>query len=179
MTTTSQSRETLFRGHQNLVQLEGKYLTFKLDEEEYGLEILKVQEIVKMMSITRVPRTPLFIRGVVNLRGKVIPVIDIRLKFEMPTVPETEKTCIIVAQVQKQDSLVTMGLIVDEVCEVQFLRADQIEPAPEFGAALDTAFILGMGKVETKVLTLLDVDRVLSTDDLTAAEKARQTHSAN
>ncbi|OGV71498.1 MAG: chemotaxis protein CheW [Lentisphaerae bacterium RIFOXYB12_FULL_65_16] len=142
--------------------LAGKYLTFKLGSEEFGLAILKVQEIIKMMDITRVPRTPEFVRGVINLRGKVIPVIDLRLKFQMETKAATEKTCVIVVQVTHGDGRVTMGIIVDEVSEVLDIAGEQIEPAPEFGTAVDTAFILGMGKVAKRVVMLLDVDKVLS-----------------
>ena len=142
--------------------LAGKYLTFKLAAEEYGLEILKVQEIIKMMEITKVPRTPAFVRGVINLRGKVIPVVDLRMKFEMDHLDTTDKTCVIVVQVRKGDGVVTMGIIVDEVSEVLDVTGEQIEPAPSFGTAVDTSFILGMGKVGKRVLMLLDVDRVLS-----------------
>lgn len=140
----------------------GKYLTFSLGGEVYGLEILKVQEIIGMMSVTRVPRTPEFMRGVINLRGKVIPVIDLRLKFGLDQVEDTERTCIIVVQVSKGDTTVIMGIIVDEVSEVLDIIEKQIEPSPEFGAQIDTNFIMGMGKVDKKVVMLLDVDKVLS-----------------
>ena len=149
----------------------GKYLTFKLDAEEYGLEILKVQEIIKMMDITRVPRTPAFVRGVINLRGKVIPVVDLRLKFGMASHDNTDKTCVIVVQVSQANAAggaITMGTLVDEVSEVLDISSGQIEPAPEFGAAVDTAFILGMGKVAKKVVMLLDIDKVLSSGELAA-----------
>ena len=141
---------------------EGKYLTFQLGAEVYGLRILKVQEIMGLMAVTRVPRTPRFVRGVVNLRGKVIPVIDLRLKFAMERHEDTERTCIIVVQVARDGQQVTMGLIVDEVSEVLNIMAVDIEPPPSFGVSVDTAFILGMGKAGNKVIMLLDVDRVLS-----------------
>ena len=144
----------------------GKYLTFRLDAEEFGLEILKVQEIIKMMDITRVPRTPGFVRGVINLRGKVIPIVDLRLKFDMESRETTEKTCIIVVQVRRKDAVVTMGIIVDEVSEVLDVAGEQIEPAPEFGGVVDTSFILGMGKVGDRVVTLMDVDKVLSGEEV-------------
>ncbi len=147
-------------------RLAGKYLTFKLGDESYGLGILKVQEIIGIMAITHVPRTPGFVRGVINLRGRVIPVVDLRLKFEMPSQSDTERTCVIVVQVARQGVHVTMGLIVDEVSEVLDVHAEQIEPAPSFGASVDTDFILGMGKVGGKVIVLLDVDRVLSGDEV-------------
>ena len=152
----------------------GKYLTFKLGAEEYGLEILKVQEIIKMMDITRVPRTPAFVRGVINLRGKVIPVVDLRLKFCMESRENTDKTCVIVVQVAQSGAAsgaVTMGTLVDEVSEVLDINGDQIEPSPEFGTAVDTAFILGMGKVAKKVIMLLDIDKVLSSGELAAVAK--------
>ena len=152
-----------------LASLAGKYLTFKLDVEEFGLEILKVQEIIKMMDITRVPRTPPYVRGVINLRGKVIPVVDLRLKFAMEARNNTDKTCVIVVAVRRGGGSVVMGIIVDEVSEVLDVAGASIEPAPEFGGAVDTSFILGMGKIGERVVTLMDVDRVLSGEDVDAA----------
>ncbi len=146
----------------------GKYLTFRLAEENYGLQILKVQEIIGMMTVTRVPRTPGFIRGVINLRGKVIPVVDLRVKFGLPEQAETEVSCIIVVQVDRGDDTVVMGIIVDEVSEVLDVKAEQVEPAPAFGEQVDTAFILGIGKIGDRVIMLLDSDRVLSSDDVVA-----------
>ena len=163
--TATEQRENEQRA---LVALAGKYLTFKLDVEEFGLEILKVQEIIKMMDITRVPRTPAFVRGVINLRGKVIPVVDLRLKFEMDAKQNTDKTCVIVVTVRRGSGAVVMGIIVDEVSEVLDVAGASIEPSPEFGAAVDTSFILGMGKVGERVVTLLDVDKVLSGDEVAA-----------
>lgn len=140
----------------------GKFLTFYLGEEEYGLEILKVQEIIGLMSITRVPRTPEFVRGVINLRGKVIPIVDLRSKFRMEAVADTEETCIIVVQTQG----VQFGVVVDRVSEVVDLKDENIEEAPEFGAEIDTDYILGMGKSGTRVRILVDIDRVLSREEL-------------
>jgi len=140
----------------------GKHLTFKLAEEEYGLEILKVQEIIGMMSVTRVPKMPEFIRGVVNLRGKVIPVLDLRLKFSMESREDTERTCIIVVQLTSSGQDMTMGIIVDEVSEVLDIAADQIEPPPSFGAAIDTDCLLGIGKIEKKVVLMLDIEKVIA-----------------
>jgi purine-binding chemotaxis protein CheW len=161
-TTTAESQQAA------LAKLAGKYLTFKLDVEEFGIEILKVQEIIKMMNITRVPRTPAFVRGVINLRGKVIPVVDLRLKFEMDGKEETEKTCVIVVTVRRNGQEVVMGVIVDEVSEVLDVAGTSIEPAPEFGGVVDTSFILGMGKVGERVVTLMDVDRVLSGSEVSS-----------
>lgn len=149
-------------------KLAGKYLTFKLGAEEFGLEILKVQEIIKMMEITKVPRTPGFVRGVINLRGKVISVVDLRLKFGLEAVETTDKTCVIVVQVKRAEGKLVMGIIVDEVSEVLDVAGEQIEPPPQFGASVDTAFILGMGKVGKKVVMLLDVDKVLVSQEIEA-----------
>ena len=163
MTHTHAETQT---GKPALTSLAGKYLTFKLDAEEFGLEILKVQEIIKMMDITRVPRTPAFVRGVINLRGKVIPVVDLRLKFDMEGKINTDKTCVIVVTVRRTTGSVVMGIIVDEVSEVLDVAGSSIEPAPEFGSSVDTSFILGMGKVGERVVTLMDVDRVLSGEEV-------------
>ncbi len=150
----------------------GKYLTFRLAQEEYGLEILKVQEIIGMMNVTRVPKVPDFMRGVINLRGKVIPVVDLRLKFNMEHLEDTEKTCIIVVQISGASQEVTVGIIVDEVSEVMDIRAEQIEPPPAFGASVETTFLLGMGKVEKEVIMMLDIDKVMSTEDLGVLDEA-------
>jgi len=145
----------------------GKYLSFVLGEEEYGLEILKVQEINGMMDITRVPRTPEYVRGVINLRGRVIPIVSLREHFKMPAVEDTEKTCIIVVQVRYQESQITMGIVVDEVSEVLNITEDQIEQAPSFGGGMDEAdFITGMGKLDNKVVILLDIDQALNGQEL-------------
>jgi purine-binding chemotaxis protein CheW len=153
----------------------GKYLSFVLGREEYGLEILKVQEIIGIMDVTRVPRTPAYVRGVINLRGRVIPVVDLRSKFQMPTVEDTEKTCVIVVQVNRGDLTVTMGVIVDEVSEVLSFTQEQIEPAPCFGGGMDEAdYIIGMGKLGKKVVILLDGDRVLQGEELDAVAEATQ-----
>jgi purine-binding chemotaxis protein CheW len=150
----------------------GKYLTFQLGKEIYGIEILKVQEIIGMMPVTHVPKTPAFVRGVINLRGKVIPVVELRRKFGMETREDTERTCIVVVQVSWNAGSVTMGLLVDEVSEVQNVTGDQIEAPPSFGASVDTDFILGMGKVGQKVVMLLDVDRVLASEDIAAVQES-------
>ena len=143
----------------------GKYLTFQLFGEEYGIEILKVQEIIRIMNVTRVPKMPDYVRGVINLRGKVIPVMDLRLKFNMDSVNNSERTCIIVVQIAQGDAWVTTGIIVDEVSEVLDISEDQIEEAPSFGANVDTEFIPAMGKVDQKVVMFLDIDKVLSSGE--------------
>jgi purine-binding chemotaxis protein CheW len=163
--TTTQAKST------GALAKAGKYLTFNLGSEVYGIEILKVQEIIGMMSVTRVPKTPGFVRGVVNLRGKVIPVIALRTKFALESKDDTDRTCIIVVQVALNGASVVMGLIVDEVSEVLNVLGDQIEASPSFGTKLDTDFILGMGKVGQKVVMLLDVDKVLSVEEVAAVGK--------
>lgn len=140
----------------------GKFLTFVLAGETYGLEILKVREIIGMMDITALPRTPDFIKGVINLRGKVIPVIDLRLKFGMPEAERTDETCIIVVQVGSLE----VGILVDEVSEVLNIDGKDIEDAPSFGTDVDTEFILGMGKSNGRVTILLDIDKVLTREDV-------------
>jgi purine-binding chemotaxis protein CheW len=143
----------------------GKYLTFALGHEEYGLEILKVREIIGYMDITAVPRTPPEVKGVINLRGQVISVVDLRAKFAMTPAERTDQTCIIVVETRTPDGRkLSTGLIVDRVSEVLSINADQIEPAPEFGPALENHFILGMGKIAQSVKILLDIDRVLGGD---------------
>lgn len=140
----------------------GKYLTFSLADEEYGLEILKVREIIGMMDITAVPKSPPHIRGVVNLRGKVIPVIDLRMRFTLPEVEQTDETCIIVVCVGD----VEMGVVVDRVCEVLDIVNDDIEEPPTFGTSVDTSFILGLGKSEGRVTILLDITKVLAGEEV-------------
>jgi purine-binding chemotaxis protein CheW len=140
----------------------GLYLTFALAGEEYGLEILRVQEIIGMLAVTGVPRTPEYVRGVVNLRGKVIPVIDLRLKFGMPSLDDTDRTCIIVVEVLRSGQKAVMGIIVDEVSEVLDIKGEQIEPPPSFGASVHTEAILGMGKAMNKVIMLIDIDEALA-----------------
>ena len=141
--------------------LGGKYLTFLLADEEYGLDILQVREIIGIMDITKVPQTTNFVEGVINLRGKVIPVIDLRAKFGLPRAEHTEETCIIVVDVGTM-----MGILVDTVREVHDIAADNVEPPPDLGAVVNTDFILGMGKVGEEVKILLDIDKVLTTDKL-------------
>ncbi len=160
--------EHLDTGMTSLAAVAGKYLTFVLGDETYGLEILKVQEIIGMMNVTHVPRTPAFVRGVINLRGKVIPVIDLRLKFDMEGREDTDRTCIIVVQVVRDGQTVTMGIIVDEVSEVLDIAEGQIEAPPALGTSVETQFILGMGKIGQKVVMLLDIDRVLTLTELSA-----------
>jgi purine-binding chemotaxis protein CheW len=149
----------------------GKYLTFTLADEEYGIGILKVKEIIGMMAITSVPRTPDFVKGVINLRGKVIPVIDLRLKFGMDAIPYTDRTCIIVVEIDTDDMTIQIGIVVDSVSEVLNIKEEEIENAPSFGTTLNTDYILGMAKIDSGVKILLDIDKVLSAEEIQVLEK--------
>jgi len=149
----------------------GKYLTFQLGKEAYGIGIMKVQEIVGVMPVTRMPKLPHFVRGLVNLRGKVIPVFDLRLKFGLEGREDTDRTCIIVVRLSLDGDRpgateVTLGVIVDEVAEVVNVPADAIEPPPAFGSSVDVSFLLGVGKLGNKVVMLLDADRILPREEL-------------
>jgi purine-binding chemotaxis protein CheW len=148
------------------VDLAGKYLTFKLADEEYGLEILKVREIIGLLPITSLPRTPVFVRGVINLRGKVIPVIDLRQKFGLDVATDTDQTCIIVVDVAGHFGSVQIGILVDSVSEVLDIKGEEIEEPPTFGSSVDTAFILGMAKAKGSVKILLNIEKVLSQAEL-------------
>ena len=148
-----------------------KFLTFNLGGEQYGLEILKVREIIGIMDITRVPRTPEFVRGVINLRGKVIPVIDLRNKFGMPMVQDTEQTCIIVVDLSFENTSLLMGIIVDSVSEVLDIDIDDIEDTPIFGTAVSTDFIKGIAKTKGGVKILLNIEEVLTTAEILSLPK--------
>ena len=151
---------------------EGKYLTFELDSEEYGLEILKVKEIIGIMNITPVPQTPSYVKGVINLRGKVIPVIDLRLKFKMEPIEYNERTCIIVVNIAGESGgEIMVGIVVDSVSEVLNINADEIEDTPTFGTKLDTEYILGMAKIKGGVKIMLDIDRVLTAEEIAVLDK--------
>ncbi len=143
-----------------------KYLVFHLGREEFGVHVLKVREIMGMQEITAVPQTSAFVKGVINLRGKVIPVIDLRLKFGLEASEYTQRTCIIVVQVTAGDGLTQMGAVVDGVSEVLTIQEGEIEDTPEFGSDVDMPYILGMAKVKGKVKILLDIEQVLSTHEI-------------
>ncbi|HEX7927059.1 MAG TPA: chemotaxis protein CheW [bacterium] len=154
-----------------LAALAGKYLTFRLANEEYGLEIIKVQEIIGLMPVTHVPRVPDYVRGVINLRGRIIPTINLRAKFGLEPVPDTDKTCIIVVEVASpKGGKVSMGIIVAEVAEVLDVAAEEVDQAPEFGATLSIDFILGVGIVKGGVKILLDIDKVLTWEEVKAMQ---------
>ena len=155
-----------------MVSREGKYLTFTLAGEEYGIGILKVKEIIGIMAITTVPQTPSYMKGVINLRGKVIPVVDLRLKFGMEAMGYTERTCIIVVEITGENKKIQMGILVDAVSEVLNIKAGDIEDTPNFGSCLNTDYILGMAKTGGKVKILLDIGKVLNTEEISLMDKA-------
>jgi purine-binding chemotaxis protein CheW len=151
----------------------GKYLTFRLKNESYGIVVLKIREIIRLQAITPVPQMPPYIKGVLNLRGKIIPVIDLRVKFGLQDIADTEHNCIIVVKLDLPNRVSTqIGLIVDGVEEVINISASEIEAAPDFGTALDTTFILGLAKIKGSVKTLLDIDRVLTEETLSPLASA-------
>lgn len=169
----------------------GKFLTFTLGQEVFGIEVIKFKEIISLMDITKVPQTPEYMKGIVNLRGKVIPVIDLRLKLSMPEEKHTEETCVIVVEVGAYRNLPDpselpsragcvvqagtsqqIGIIVDKVSEVLIIKSEEIEEAPHFEQEIDTTFIMGLGKTKGKIIILLDIENVLSTEELEKIEKA-------
>lgn len=150
----------------------GKYLTVVLADESYGIQVLKIREIIRLQRITQVPQMPDYVKGVINLRGRVIPITDLRVKFSLKA-EFTERTCIVVVRVRlAAEQFVQMGLIVDSVEEVVNLTAAEIEPTPDFGTSIDTAYLLGMAKVNGQVKTLLDIDRVVAADTARAMPPA-------
>lgn len=155
---------------QGVDQKQGKYLMLQLGAEEYGIRVLQVREIIGVQDITTVPHTPKHVKGVINLRGKVIPVVDLRLRFGMPPVEATSRTCIIVVQVRGTAATALIGLLVDGVCEVTTLASEDIEDPPEFAGSLPAPFLLGMAKGKGKVRILLDIDAVLGAGDLSSIQ---------
>jgi purine-binding chemotaxis protein CheW len=143
----------------------GKYLTFLIGKEEYGIPILKAKEIIKMMDITSIPKTPPFMRGVINLRGKIIPIIDLRLKFRLEAKEYTERTCIIVVELLLGQTKRQMGIVVDTVSEVINFPKNDLEPPPQYGTQLETGYLTGMGKIKDKVVLLLDIEKAFSDED--------------
>jgi purine-binding chemotaxis protein CheW len=154
--------KTTDRSEKNIAAREGKYLTFSLAAEEYGIGILKVKEIIGMMTITTMPQSPVYVKGVINLRGKVIPVVDLRLKFGLEEAEYTDRTCIIVVEIKTDTGNVRMGIVVDAVSEVLNVKEADIEDTPTFGVAMRTDYILGMAKAGGGVKILLDIEKVVS-----------------
>jgi len=168
----NQEIKTMDQTVKAIAEKEGKYLTFSLDNEEYGISILKIKEIIGMMSITTIPQTPEFVKGVINLRGTVIPVVDLRLRFGMTDIDYTERTCIIVVEIKGRSDTVMIGVVVDAVSEVLNIKGEDIEDTPTFGTKLDTEYILGMAKMEGTVKILLEIDRVLGAEEVSGLEQA-------
>ncbi len=164
----AEDKEIMDQAVKAMTEREGKYLTFSMADEEYGIGILKIKEIIGMMPITTVPQTPEFVKGVINLRGKVIPVIDLRLRFGMDAIDYTERTCIIVVEIEGAATTVQIGIVVDAVSEVLNVNGDDIEDTPTFGTRLNTEYILGMAKMEGGVKILLNIDQVLSAEEVDA-----------
>lgn len=149
-----------------------QYVTFCLGEELFGVEVIRAREILDLVPVTKVPQTPEYLLGVINLRGQVVPVVDLRIKLGLPKARETRDSCIIVMEVQVDGEVLTVGGLADAVREVLELRDDQIEPAPRLGTKLKTEFIAGMGKIDEQFLILLEIDRVFSSAELTAVQEA-------
>ncbi len=144
-----------------------QYLTFKLAEEIFAFDVAKVREILELTNITKVPQTPEFMRGVINLRGSVVPVIDLKLNFSMQRTEQTINTCIIVVEVNLSGEAIVLGVLADSVQEVVEMEPNLIEPAPKLGTKLNTEFIKGMGKVGENFVMILDIDKVFSAEELT------------
>jgi purine-binding chemotaxis protein CheW len=155
-----------------------QYLTFKLEEEVFALDVAKVREILDFTTVTKVPQTPEYIRGVINLRGSVVPVMDLRLKFGMTVTEKTVNTCVIVVEMELEGETMVLGVLADSVQEVIDLEPEQIEPAPRIGTKLNTDFILGMGKYNEQFMMLLDIDKVFSSEGLSLVREAGLVLSA-
>jgi purine-binding chemotaxis protein CheW len=167
--TTIMATSLLTLNEQNVAKADpraGKYLVFHLGEEEFGIQVQKVREIMGVQNITQVPQTPAHVKGVINLRGKVIPVVDLRLKFEMPAMEYTHRTCIIVVQVAGERGAMLMGIVVDGVAEMLQVAGGEIEDTPNFGKEVEVPYVMGLAKIKGKVKILLDIDQVMTARDL-------------
>ncbi len=153
-----------------------QYLTFQLGEEIFAIDVSHVREILEFTTVTKVPGTPEYMRGVINLRGSVVPVLDIRLKFGMPAAEKTVNTCIIVVEVSFDGETTIIGALVDSVQEVFELDPDQIEPAPKIGMQLKTEFIKGMGKKDERFIIILDIDKVFSLEEIAIAQETEESY---
>ncbi len=152
-----------------------QYLTFNLDAETFAIDISQVREVLDFTSITRIPRTPEFMHGVINLRGRVVPVVDLRLKFGMPRTKMTVSTCIIIVEVAIDDQPTVLGALADSVQEVMDLEQDSIEPRPSIGTLVNTSFIKGMGKRENRFVIILDIEKVFSGQELSILQAHKTT----
>lgn len=150
----------------------GKFLTFKLGEETYAVEVLKIKEIIRMQRVTPVPHLPAYMQGIINLRGKVIPVIDLRIKFGLESVEVTERTCVVVVQIilSGDNRPTPVGMIVDAVEEVMNINEEQVEDNPDLGSTLENRFIDGLAKFDDIIVTLLNIDRLIREDDVLAVQ---------
>ena len=155
-----------------------QYVTFNLADELFGVEVSRAREILSLTPVTKVPQTPDYLLGVINLRGQVVPVVDMRLKLGLPAGEETEDTCIIVIEVQVDDEVLVVGALADAVREVMEIRDDQIEPPPRLGTKLNIEFINGMGKVDEQFMILLNIDRIFSGKELAVVQDASQSESS-
>ena len=151
---------------ENIIKSDGQYLTFRLAEEVYALDITKVREVLEFDKVTKVPKTPEFLRGVLNLRGKVVPVVDLRLKFGMTKTEKTVDTCVIITEIKIDNEMTQIGAMADSVWEVIDIDPEHIEPAPKIGTQLDTRFIEGMGKHNENFIIILNVNNVFSKDEM-------------
>jgi len=152
-----------------------QYVTFSLGEELFGVEVSRAREILSLTPVTKVPQTPDYLLGVINLRGQVVPVVDMRLKLGLPAGADTEDTCIIVVDVQVDGEVITVGALADAVREVMAIFSDQIEPPPRLGTRLKTEFINGMGKVDEQFMILLNIDKIFNSDELAWVQDAAET----
>jgi purine-binding chemotaxis protein CheW len=155
-----------------------QYLTFTLGDEHYAIDVSKVKEVLEIQPITRIPKTPDYMRGVINVRGGVVPIIDLRKKFGMEEVEETVDTCIIVLEIDLQKETVNLGAVADTVSEVIELPREQIEPTPKIGTKLDTAFIDGLGKYEEQFLIILNIDKIFTEEEILTAEETKRRGEA-
>ncbi|MCP4341598.1 MAG: purine-binding chemotaxis protein CheW [Desulfobulbaceae bacterium] len=171
--------EVMSISESSIQNIAGKYLTFALANEDYGLEILKVREIIGYIEVTSVPQTSEYVLGVINLRGQVIPVVNLRSKFDMELIDTTEESCIIVVEVEQDGLSISAGILVDRVQEVLDITSDTIEPPPDFGSTVSSNYILGMGKIGKSVKILLDIDKVLSSDEISQLGSLEVDDTAN
>jgi purine-binding chemotaxis protein CheW len=151
-----------------------QYVTFSLGEELFGVEVSRAREILSLTPVTKVPQTPEYLLGVINLRGQVVPVVDMRLKLGLAAGADTEDTCIIVVDVQIDGEVITVGALADAVREVMDIRSDQIEPPPRLGTRLNTEFINGMGKVDEQFMILLNIDKIFNSDEFAWVQDAAE-----
>ena len=154
-----------------------QYVTFRLGDELFGIEVTRVREILSLSPVTKVPQTPEYLLGVINLRGQVVPVVDMRLKLSLSTKGYNEDTCVIVTEVVVDDEPITVGALADAVHEVLDIRSDQIEPPPRLGTSLNTQFIDGMGKVDEQFMILLNIDRIFKSEELAFVQNAGNVDS--